>query len=95
MKKIPIRKCVVTKEQLPKNELIRIVLNKDGKVFVDTTGKQNGRGAYLNLKKSVIDKAQKSNVLGRILKCEIPNSLYDELNDLLEGWWFCKKEQNY
>lgn len=47
MKKVPLRKCVATGEQLPKKELIRIVKNKEGEVSVDPTGKKNGRGAYL------------------------------------------------
>lgn len=47
MKKISLRRCVVTKEQLPKKELLRIVKNKEGKVFPDITGKANGRGAYI------------------------------------------------
>ena len=51
MKKIPLRKCLATNEQLPKKELIRVVRNKECQVFVDPTGKMNGRGAYL--KKSI------------------------------------------
>lgn len=47
-KKIPERKCVITNEMKPKKELIRIVRNKEGEVFVDVTGKKNGRGAYLS-----------------------------------------------
>ena len=47
MKKIPMRSCVVTKEKLPKKELLRIVKNNENKVFVDLTGKANGRGAYI------------------------------------------------
>ena len=47
MRKIPLRKCLATNEQLPKKELIRVVRNKEGQVFVDATGKMNGRGAYL------------------------------------------------
>ena len=35
MKKVPLRKCVATGEQLPKKELIRIVRNKEGEVSVD------------------------------------------------------------
>ena len=46
LKKIPLRKCVATQEQLPKKEIIRIVRNKEGQVFIDPTGKMNGRGAY-------------------------------------------------
>lgn len=40
MKKIPLRKCVATGEQLPKKELIRVVRNKEGELFVDATGKK-------------------------------------------------------
>ena len=39
MKKIPMRSCVVTHEKLPKKDLIRVVRNKDGEVFIDLTGK--------------------------------------------------------
>ena len=44
-KKIPMRTCVITKEKLPKQELIRIVRTKEEKIIVDETGKANGRGA--------------------------------------------------
>ena len=40
MKKVPLRRCVVTKEQLPKSELLRIVRDKEGHIFPDLTGKQ-------------------------------------------------------
>ena len=45
LRKIPLRKCLATGEQLPKQQLIRIVRNKEGQVAVDPTGKMNGRGA--------------------------------------------------
>ena len=35
MKKVPLRRCVVTKEQLPKSELLRIVRDKEGHIFPD------------------------------------------------------------
>lgn len=47
MKKIPMRSCIVTREKLPKNELIRVVRDNSGYVFLDKTFKANGRGAYL------------------------------------------------
>ena len=83
-RKVPVRKCVVTKEQLPKQELVRVVKNKELGVQVDVSGKVNGRGAYLKLEKSVINKAKKSNALGRHLETEIPDSIYQELLDLLD-----------
>ena len=47
VKKIPMRTCVVTKEKLPKKDLVRVVRTPEGSVIIDETGKSNGRGAYL------------------------------------------------
>lgn len=79
MKKVPLRKCVVTGEQLPKKELIRVVKNKEGNVFIDTTGKMNGRGAYLKLSLETIELARKKGALKRSLGIEIPETIYEEL----------------
>ena len=66
-KKIPMRSCVVTKEKLPKSELLRIVRGTDGKILVDTTGKVNGRGAYIKKDINVLENAKKSKILEKIL----------------------------
>lgn len=79
MKKIPLRKCVATQEQLPKKEMIRIVRNKEGQVFIDPTGKMNGRGAYLKLSMEAIEIAKKKGSLKRSLEVDIPDSIYEEL----------------
>ena len=79
MKKIPMRTCVVTGEKCEKKDLIRIVRTPLGEVMVDETGKQNGKGAYLILEQSVIEKAQKSKILNRKLEIEVPDSIYEEL----------------
>ena len=79
MKKVPLRKCVATGEQLPKKELIRVVKNKEGQVFVDPTGKMNGRGAYLKKSLEAIEIAQKKAILKRSLEIDIPNEIYEEL----------------
>ena len=81
MKKIPLRKCVATGEQLPKKELIRVVRNKEGEVFVDPMGKMNGRGAYLKRSLEAIEIAQKKGVLKRALEVDIPDSIYEELKN--------------
>ena len=83
IKKIPMRSCVITKEKLPKNELIRVVRTVEGTVVIDTTGKVNGRGAYLKKDKEVFEKARKTKVLERHLECKIDSSVYDELDKLL------------
>ena len=84
MKKIPERTCVITREKYPKKELIRVVKNKEGEVVVDTTGKANGRGAYLKKDIEVIEKAEKTKTLDRILEVEVPTSIYEELKELIK-----------
>lgn len=82
-KKIPLRKCLATQEICPKKDLIRVVKNKDGDVFVDLTGKANGRGAYLKKSIEAIDKAKKSKCLNKALECEIPEKVYENLYGLI------------
>jgi len=80
MKKGPVlRCCALTKERLPKSELLRIVRDKEGNVFVDDTNKANGRGCYLKKDREVILNAQKSKVLDRNLNVEVNESIYEEL----------------
>lgn len=79
VKKVPLRTCVVTKEVLPKKELIRVVATKDGIVSVDLTGKSNGRGAYVKLDREVILKAQKNKIIDRKLEVEVPEEIYETL----------------
>ncbi|MBQ3375959.1 MAG: YlxR family protein [Erysipelotrichaceae bacterium] len=79
MRKIPMRKCVVTNERFPKNELIRVVRTPENEIVVDPTGKKNGHGAYLKKDAEVIALAKKKKILNRILETEIPDEVYEEL----------------
>lgn len=82
-KKIPLRTCVVTKEKLEKKDLIRVVKNKDGEVFVDPTLKMNGKGAYLKRDIDVINKAIKNKILDRSLGIEVPSEVYETLKKII------------
>lgn len=82
MKKIPLRKCVATLEQLPKKELLRIVKTPEGNVVIDLTGRANGRGAYLKKSRDAVEAAVKKGALQRALECPIPNELFDKLREM-------------
>ena len=84
-RKIPMRSCIVTKEKLPKNELLRIVRDPNGMVIVDTTGKINGRGAYIKKDKEVLDKAKKSKILERILEVPLSDEVYLEIEKIINN----------
>ena len=79
MKKEPLRKCLATNEKLAKKDLVRVVRNNEGKVFVDLTGKANGRGAYIKKSLEAIEIAKKRKCFQRALECEVDDSIFEEL----------------
>lgn len=83
-RKIPLRTCVVTKESLPKQELLRIVKTPAGEIKVDETGKCNGRGAYIKRDSSVLEQAKKTKALEKKLECTIEDTIYEEIRKILE-----------
>ncbi len=83
-RKIPLRTCVITKEVLPKGELLRIVRTPTGEVVVDETGKINGRGAYIKKDITIIEKARKSKILDKRLECNVSDDLYEEIKLVCE-----------
>jgi len=78
-KKIPMRMCVSCREMQPKKELVRVVRTPEGAVVLDTTGRANGRGAYLCKKSACLEKAIKSRALERALETKIDSDTYDTL----------------
>ena len=84
MKKIPMRTCVITNEKLPKSELIRVVRTPEGEIVIDSTGRVNGRGAYLKSDLEVFEKAKKNKALNRHLEVEVPDSIFEELKSYVD-----------
>jgi len=84
-KKLPLRKCVVTQEMLPKQALIRVVRTPEGDVVIDTSGKLNGRGAYLSKDADVIRLAEKKRTLDHHLKVKASDALYEQLLQAVTG----------
>ncbi len=83
IKKIPLRKCVVTQERLPKKDLLRIVKNNEGEVFVDLSSKANGRGAYIKKDLSVLELAIKNKNLEKALECQIDSAVYERIRKII------------
>ena len=77
-KKIPLRQCVGCGEMKAKKELIRVIKNAEG-VFLDASGRKNGRGAYICADTECLKKARKSKGLERSLKVAIPDEVYENL----------------
>ena len=85
LKNIPNRTCIGCNEIKPKKELIRIVKNKEGNIFVDKTGKANGRGAYLCDNIECLEKAIKTKRLERTFETAIDGKIYEDLRGEMLG----------
>ena len=71
--------CISCREMKPKKELLRIVSDKEGKIFPDPSGKANGRGAYICKDGDCILKAKKTKALERTLKRQIPEDIWEQI----------------
>ena len=83
MKKVPQRTCMGCMETKDKKELIRIVKNNDGNIFIDLKGKANGRGAYICNNIECLDKAIKTKKLERCFETKIDNKIYESLRGVI------------
>lgn len=79
MKKIPLRRCVVTGEQIAKKDLLRIVRTPEGDFKVDPTGKANGHGAYMKKDRATLELALKKKALDKAFATTLPSEIYREI----------------
>lgn len=75
MKKEPIRQCVGCGEAKPKAALLRIVKAPDGSVFLDRSGKANGRGAYICHNSECYKKAVKNHRFEKAFSLAVPETV--------------------
>ena len=90
-KKIPMRMCTGCGEMKPKKELVRVVraperTDENGnplppEISLDLTGKKPGRGAYLCRNPECLRLARKARRLERAFSCQIPNEVYDRMEE--------------
>ena len=78
-KKIPMRKCVGCQEMKSKKEMLRVIRTQEGEFLLDSTGKKNGRGAYLCPSSDCLAKAIRQKGLERSFKQAIPQDVYEML----------------
>lgn len=74
-----LRMCCVCRQMKPKNQLIRVVKNKENKVFVDNSKKADGRGAYVCNEQECLSKLKKVKGLNKAFKGNVPDEIYEEL----------------
>lgn len=82
MRKASERMCIVSRERVQPDELIRFVLGPGDQLFVDLKGKLPGRGCWVSTKKSLIEKASAKNLFSSALKAKV--NLPDDLPQLVD-----------
>lgn len=84
-KRVPLRKCTGCQEMKSKKEMMRILRTTEGEIVLDTTGRKNGRGAYVCCSMECFEKAVRSKGLERSLKVQIPRETYESLKKEIES----------
>lgn len=84
MKKV-LRMCVVCRQMKDKSQLLRVNKTKDGRVCIDLSGKQDGRGAYICKNGDCLDKLDKNKAFNRAYKSQVDNDIYESLKKLKEN----------
>ena len=88
-KKIPLRQCVGCGEMKNKKEMLRVLKTEDEGIVLDTTGKKNGRGAYVCRNAECLQKANQNTIHFHLLqlnfKMTIPEEVYDSLTKEIEA----------
>ena len=88
-KKVPMRQCVGCREMKAKKDMIRVIKTtlEDGstsEILLDTTGRKNGRGAYICPNGECLQAAIKNKGLERSFKMPIPKDVYEVLTKEME-----------
>ena len=74
----PLRMCVVCRKMKEKSELLRVV-KKNGELFVDASGKSEGRGAYICKNSDCCEKFEKQRSFERAFKCTLGQDLKEAI----------------
>ena len=70
------RMCIVTRETLPTDQMIRFVAGPDGSVVPDLKRVLPGRGCSVKAERAMVEKAVQKNIFARALKKEVKPARY-------------------
>jgi predicted RNA-binding protein YlxR (DUF448 family) len=86
---VPQRTCVACRSVRSKRELVRLVRTGEGNIEIDTTGKKDGRGAYICPDHACWEKALRGQSLERTLRTALTREgrarLMKDSQDLIQG----------
>ena len=80
-KKIPLRMCIACRELKEKRDMLRIVKNAQGEIFIDFSSKAAGRGAYICDNPDCIKKLKKQRLINKVFSCEVHEEVYARIEE--------------
>ncbi len=83
-KHVPLRMCIACRQMRTKDALIKVVRDTGGKVMIDSSLKQPGRGAYICRDADCIGKTIKKHLLNKSFSAKIDNEVYIGLEQQLK-----------
>ena len=78
-KREPERTCIACRKKGDKSLFVKVVLNKNGEVKVESGAKLEGRGAYVCKTAECVSTCKKTKALNRVFKQNISDEVYEEL----------------
>lgn len=82
-KHVPQRTCVICRQKFDKRQLTRLVRRSDG-VFIDSSGKQDGRGAYVCDSIDCRQRAASTDILNKALRMTLNEEDRQRLRDVAQ-----------
>ena len=67
----PLRRCAVTRERLPKEQMIRFVISPERVVVPDIAAKLPGRGIWLSARRDVIETARMRGAFSKAARAQV------------------------
>ena len=80
-KKIPLRMCIACRGLKEKRDMLRIVKNAQGEIFIDFSSKAPGRGAYICNDPDCVKKLKKQRLINKVFSCEVPEEVYARIEE--------------
>ena len=85
MRQKPQRTCMGCNTKKDKQDLIRIVKNKENEISIDKTEKKEGRGAYICDNIECLERAIKSKRIEKVFDMKISEEIYENLRGVILG----------
>ena len=79
------RRCLVSREALPRERMVRFVVGPDREIVPDVAGRLPGRGLWLQSRRDIVERAAATNAFARASRRDVtvPDALADQVERLL------------